>query len=130
MSASSTSRKIFSITDCAKSGKHLSPIGSLLYLNLPKGVMIVHKSLLSSSNSKGFEKCEYPVRLRRISFIIGSGYCFRTTTLLSARKSLIQQILPSFFGIMKVGEAYLLAFVLLNTPICTRCFNSALKVSR
>jgi hypothetical protein len=31
--------------------EHLSPIGNLLYLNLPKGVAIVHKFFDSSSNS-------------------------------------------------------------------------------
>ena len=46
------SQRIFSMTSCAKSGEHLSPIGSLVYSYLPKGMTIVHRFWLSLSNSK------------------------------------------------------------------------------
>ncbi len=137
-SASSTSWKMFSITSWAKSGEHLSPIGNLLYLNLPKGVAIVHKSFDSSSNSKvqycieisNLLKNLYPLRLFRMSPIMGSGSWFLFAILFNSLKSLTQRTLPSFLGVIKVGDAHSLAHWGDNTPILTRWFNSFLNASR
>ena len=72
----------------------------------------------------------YPFRLRRISFIIGRGYCFLFTTLLSWQRLLIQWTRPYLLGIMNEGEAHSLHPWGTNTPIWTRCWSSVLKVSR
>ncbi len=37
--------------------------------------------------------------------MIGSGYCLLLTTLFNSRKSLTQWTLPSFLGVINVGEA-------------------------
>ncbi len=122
----------------AKLGEHLIPIGNLLYLNLPKGIAIVHKSFGSSSNSKvlycieisNLVKNFYPLRLLRMSLIMGSGYCCLFTTLFNSLRSLTQQTLLSFLGAIKVGDDHSLAPWGDNTPILTRWINSLLKASR
>jgi hypothetical protein len=72
--------------------KLLRPISNLLYLNLPQGVTIVHKSFDSSSSSKelycieisNLVKILYPLHCLKMSPIVGSGYCFLFTTLFSS----------------------------------------------
>jgi hypothetical protein len=64
-----------------------------------------------------------------MSWIIGKGYCLLITALFDSRKSLTQQTLPAFLGVIKVGEAHLLAPCGDSTPIAQRCFNSFLKAS-
>ena len=51
----------------------------------------------------------YPGRLLKISCMIGRGYCLLLTTLFNSLKSLTQRTLPSFLGVINVGEAHLLA---------------------
>jgi hypothetical protein len=129
---------MFSITSWAKSGEHLRPIGNLLYLNLPKGVEMVQRSLDSSFGSNVqycieisiLVKNLYPVRFLRISCIIGRGYCWRLTTLSNYLRPLTQWILPSFWGVIKEGEDHLLAPCGCKTPISQRCINSFLKASK
>ncbi len=48
----------------------------------------------------------YPLCLLRISHMIGSGYCFLLAPLFNSRKSLTQRTLPSFLGVINVGEAH------------------------
>ena len=66
-------------------------------------------------------KKAYPFLFFNISLIIGSGYCFRLITLFNSLRSLIQRTLPSFFGIMNVGEAHSLVPWGDNTPNSTKC---------
>jgi hypothetical protein len=61
----------------------------------------------------------YPLRLRKISHMIGSGYCFLLTTLFNSRKSQTQWTLPSFWGVINVGQAHSLAPCGDKTPIST-----------
>jgi hypothetical protein len=107
------------------SGEHLRPIGNLLYLNLPKGVEMVQRSL-DSSFSSNVQYCIeisilvknlYPVRFLRISWIIGRGYCWRLTTLSNSLRSLTQWTLSSFWGMIKVGEEHSLAPCGCKAPI-------------
>ncbi len=72
----------------------------------------------------------YPLRRRKISHMIGSGYCFLLTTLFNFRKSLTQSTLPSFGGVINVGETHSLAPCGDKTPIFTKCINSFLKALR
>ncbi len=57
----------------------MSPIGNILYLNLPKAVANVHKYFDSSSNSEdcieipNLVKILYPLRLLRMSPIMGTS---------------------------------------------------------
>ena len=76
------------------------------------------------------EKNAYPIRLRRISVMIGNGYCLRLMTLLSCRRSLIQRTLPSFFGMMNVGDAHSLSCCRTRTPMVTKWSSSFLNVLR
>ena len=66
------------------------------------------------------EKNLYPLRRRKMSIIIGSGYCFLQTTLCNSRKSLTQQTLPSFLGVINVGDAHSLEPCGDKTPISTK----------
>ncbi len=75
-------------------------------------------------------KKEYPVRLRSMSFIIGSGYCLRNTTLFNSRRSLTHQIVLSFLGVTNIGEPHLLAPVGDKTFIWTKRSSSFLKAAR
>jgi hypothetical protein len=75
-------------------------------------------------------KNSYPLCRRRISHLIGSGYRFLFTTLFNSRKSLTQQTLPSFGGVINVGEAHSLAPYGDMTLIFTKCNNSFLKALR
>jgi hypothetical protein len=131
---------MFFITSWAMSGEHLRPIGNLLYLNLPKGVEMVQRSLDSSFSSNvqycieisNLVKNLYPVRALRISWIIiGRGYHQHLTTLFNSLMSLTQWSLPSFWGVIKVGEDHLLALCShTKIPISQRCINSFSKVSK
>ncbi len=62
--------------------------------------------------------------LRKISMIIGNGYCLRLMTLLNYGKLLIQRTLPSFLGIMNEGDAHSFSFCAARTPILTRWSSS------
>jgi hypothetical protein len=62
----------------------------------------------------------YPLRCREISHMIGSGYCFLLTTFFNSHKSLTQQTLPSFLGVINVGEAHSLAPCSDKMPIFTK----------
>ncbi len=62
--------------------------------------------------------------------MIGSGYCFLLTTLFNSRKSLTQWTLPSFGGMINVGEAHSLTPCGDKRPIFTMCNNSFLKALR
>ncbi len=62
--------------------------------------------------------------------MIGSGYCFLLTTLFNSHKSLTQRTLPSFLGVINLGEAHLLAPCSDTMPIFTKCNNSFLKALR
>ena len=83
-----------------------------MYLNSPKGVEMVQKYLDSSSSSNVqyciemsiLVKNLYPEHLLGISWIIGRGYCLCLTTVFNYLESLTQQTLPSFLGVIKVGE--------------------------
>ena len=77
-----------------------------------------------------FVKKAYPGRRFRISWIIGRGYCLLLTTLFNSGKSLTQWTLPSFLGVIKVGEAHSLAPYGCKTPISQRCINSFLNASQ
>ncbi len=70
----------------------------------------------------------FPECLRKVSVIIGNGYCLRLMTLLSWCKLLIQLTLPSFLGIMNEGDAHSLSCCADRTPILTRWLSSFLKV--
>ena len=61
----------------------------------------------------------YPLCCLNMS-MIGSGYCFPLTTLFNSCKSLTQQTLLSFWGVINVGEAHSLAFCGDKTPISTK----------
>jgi hypothetical protein len=75
-----------------------------------------------------FVKNLYPERLRKMSVIIGNGYCLRLMTLFHWRKSLIQRTLPSLLGIMNEGDAHSLSYCAARSPILTRWLSSFLKV--
>ncbi len=62
--------------------------------------------------------------------MIGSGYCFLLTTLFDSRKSLTQCSLPSFWGVINIGEAHSFAPCGDKMPISTKCCNSFLKALR
>jgi hypothetical protein len=72
----------------------------------------------------------YPLCSCKISHMIGSGYCFLLTALFNSCKSLTQQTLPSFWGVIKIGEAHSLAPCSDKMPIFTECNNSFLKALR
>ena len=59
----------------------------------------------------------FPARLVKIVCIRGKGCILRLMTLLSSRKSDTHRTLPSFFGIIKVGDAHLEAPHFWRTPI-------------
>ncbi len=69
-------------------------------------------------------KILYPERLLRIFWMIVREYRLRLTTLFDSLKSLTQQTLPSFLGVIKVGDAHSLAPCGRKTPISQRCINS------
>ena len=75
-------------------------------------------------------KNTYPAHLVRIVCIRGKGYILRLMTLLSSRKSDTHRTLPSFFGIIKVGDAHLEAPHFCRTPISHNRCNSVLKPSK
>ncbi len=72
----------------------------------------------------------YALCRRKISHMIGSGYCILLTTLLNSCKSLTQQTLPSFLGVINVSEAHSLAPCSDKTPISTKWISSFLKAFR
>ncbi len=53
-----------------------------------------------------FLKNLYPEMQSSMSVMIGKGYCFWMITLLSECKSVTWRTRPSFFGIMKAGDAH------------------------
>jgi hypothetical protein len=67
-----------------------------------------------------FVKNLYPLRRRKMSMIIGSGYCFLRTASFNSCKSLTQRTLPSFLGVINVGDAHSLAPCGDHTPISTK----------
>ena len=56
--------------------------------------------------------------------MIGRGYCFLFTDLLSWRRSLIQITRPPFFGMINDGEGHLITPVGTKTPNFINCCNS------
>ncbi len=132
----SMSDNTFFMAAWVMSGEHLSPIGSLKYLYLPNGVTMVQRSWLSLSSSNvyyciltsSFVKNLYPECLRKMSVIIGKGYCMHLITLFDWRKSLIQHTLASFLGMMNEEDAHSLSCCAARTPILTRWSSSLLKV--
>ncbi len=75
-----------------------------------------------------FVKNLYPECLRKISAIIGNGYCLPLMTLFNWRKLLIQRTLPSFLGLINEGDTHSLSCCGARTPILTRWLSSVLKV--
>jgi hypothetical protein len=51
----------------------------------------------------------YPEHLRKMSVIIGNGYCLRLMTLFNWRKLLIKRTLLFFLGKMNEGDAHTLS---------------------
>jgi hypothetical protein len=85
------------------------------------------KCIVLHTNVKFCEKL-VPRRLRRLSVIIGNGYCLHLMTLFNWRKLLIQRTLPSFLGVMNEGDVHSLSCCAARTPISTRWSSSFLKV--
>ena len=62
----------------------------------------------------------YPLHRRKMSIIIGSGYSFIQTTLFNSCKSLTHWTLPSFLGVINIGDAHSLAACGDKTPVSTK----------
>jgi hypothetical protein len=72
----------------------------------------------------------YPLCCCKISHMIGVGYYFLLTALFNSHKSLTQWTLPSFLGVINVGETHSLAPCGDKMPIFTKCNNSFLMALR
>jgi hypothetical protein len=105
-----------------------------------KGVMIGQKVWPSTSSSSStiengilmpsLMKNLFPMHMCRILVMIDKGCCLWLITLFNWCRSLIQQTLPSFLGMMKEGHAHSLSCQGIRTPSQTRWSNSHLNVDR
>ena len=130
MSRTSVSSKI----SCAKLGDCLMTIGRRLYLNCPKRVRIIQRSLDSLLISKlqycmemsSFVKNLYPFRWRRMFMVWGNGYILRLISLLSSQNSETQD--PSIVFLRYDDGLSRFRFVLLSDFFSNVCMNNKMFV--